>query len=240
MRDGTKFACKAVFLCAGPKSGKISNEFHFVWQGPGTATLTDFGNLATDVAGFYNTMVVATGSNVATFLGNQFSRATNLSAVDVYDIDTANPRDYYGTPVATGTFTLAAAGTGTLSLPNEVAATVSFRADYGGDPEHGMGTRPRADDRGRVYIGPLLQNALAMVTLPTGQKLPTLEPSFMSTCLGALTTMANQSFVHKFRFSTWSRKTQAFKEVVSKAMNNDPDTQQRRSLATSLLSWVPL
>jgi hypothetical protein len=116
---------------------------------------------------------------------------------------------------------------------------MSFRADYGSDPEHGGSTRPRADDRGRVYIGPLHLVAIAEITLPSGQVIAQPLQQMNDTISGALTTLINTSFTHNWQLSVWSRKHGQFKPVVAKAINNEFDTMRRRQPAVTLQNWIP-
>lgn len=237
-RDMLHYSARATLNCVGPQSGTISNEFHFLWVGTGTPATADWNQLATDTAGFYVTTITATSHSVGSYLSPSINRVSNTHEVSIYALDMADPHHYYGSPVTVGSFSMPVASS-SLGLPQEIALVGSYRADYGTDPEHGGATRPRADDRGRVYVGPLCDAANTGVTI-AGMKLSVPDPIFINTLSGALSLLATTAFAHHWQMCVWSRKRSQFKEAISKAVNNDWDVQRRRGLATTLQNWVPM
>jgi hypothetical protein len=236
-RDMLHYAARASLLCGGPQSGHVSNEFHFAWAGTGTPATSDWNALATDVAGFYVTSSSA-GHPSGYYLSPAVSRVANAHEVAIYALDMADPAHYYGSPVTVGSFTIATGFTG-QGMPNEVAVVVSYRADYGSDPEHGGTTRPRADDRGRIYFGPLDAAASGTLTV-LGLSVPVVSSALLTLLSAQISLLATTAFSHHWQMMVWSRKRQQMKEAISKAINQDFDTQERRGLATTLQTWVPM
>jgi hypothetical protein len=212
----------------------------FHWTGGGTPSSSDLDTLCQNVRDFYTT----TGSTPATaaiesFMGLQVSGATNVHEVAAYNIDVTDPHHYFGSPVHVLPFSFGILGTGG-PFPQETALVLSFRAAYGTDPEHAGTTRPRASDRGRVYIGPLAANAATAVTTPAGTQMTVATPNVMNALIGSAKKLKTDVQVGSFTWSVWSRKEQLFKDVVDYAVNNDFDTQRRRSSGQSLQMWQPL
>lgn len=108
-------------------------------------------------------------------------------------------------------------------FPAECAAVLSFQADYTGILEHSGTTRPRASRRGRVYIGPLMTNALETTTPPY-----MLDTTFLQTLRQAAIAMRAAAELVGWRWVVWSRKLQTVNAVVGGWTDNAPDTQRRR------------
>jgi hypothetical protein len=65
-------------------------------------------------------------------------------------------------------------------------------------------------------------------------------PNVMNALIGSAKKLKTDVQVGSFTWSVWSRKEQLFKDVVDYAVNNDFDTQRRRSSGQSLQMWQPL
>jgi hypothetical protein len=217
----------------------VSNTLLFRWISTGNPTGVDWDALCQAVRDFY----ITTGSTPATsaiesHLGSQISLATNVHDVSIYQIDPTDPHHYFGSPVHTLPFSLTAAGTGG-PFPQESCLALSFRAAYNTDPEHSGSTRPRASDRGRIYIGPLDAGAAMSVTTPAGTQLTVATPNTMNAWIGAAKKLWAAVQTLGFFWSVWSRKEQLFKNIVDWAVNNDLDSQRRRSSGQALQTWTP-
>jgi len=219
-RDGTKWAVRTTFPTAGPQSGKTSTTLTFNTT-TGPASIPTVNNLLNDVKTFYNA--------IAGRVGEQVSRTANAIESAAYDLDMADIHHAFGSPVTLLMWTLGAS-TATGPLPNEMAAVISFRADYGTDPEHGGTTRPRADDRGRIYIGPLDRSASQVVTLPSGQKYAVLEATFVSDMSTAISALKSAASGHGFDLGVWSRKNAVMKDAIFKSVDQSFDVQRRREV----------
>ena len=233
-RDGLHWATRITFPTSGPPSGKTSNEFHWLWTGTGSPLAADYLALGNLIIAFYNT----SGTHPPCgFIGEQVSRTSSSAEIAWYDLDMADPHHYYGSPTNVQMWTLAPT-LGTLPLPNECSGTLSYRSAYNTDPEHNLTTRPRASDRGRIYIGPLDTNAIAKSTLPDGTSVSLLHANFVQGLLDNFTTLRGAAAVDHWDMSVWSRKEQQFKSVAFKAMDNIPDTQRKRGQEQGLQNWI--
>lgn len=94
------------------------------------------------------------------------TRAGSGCHLKCYDISAHLGGTPHGSPVGLSTFTMPA-GSGAAPMPEGVAIALSFHGPYGSDVEFSPGprlggTRPRARDRGRVFIGPVDQAGLSV------------------------------------------------------------------------------
>jgi hypothetical protein len=234
-RDPALVAVKATLRCAGDQSSAISNTFCFKYTGSGTPTFLNDIDVMDQVKNFYNTGYSANPA-LATQFGPQFPRGANDSEVAVYAIDVADPHHYFGSPVATSFFTLGGAAGGT-PLPNECAVVMSFRANYGSDPEHSGSMRPRASDRGRVYLGPFGTSQILTVSPPTGGTIATITAALHGAITRALQHLHDDAASVNWQWSVWSRREQLFKPVADYALDDLWDTQRRRSAQTAIQTW---
>jgi hypothetical protein len=80
--------------------------------------------------------------------------------------------------------------------------------------------------------------SIAEVTLPSGQTIAQPLQQMNDTLMGSFSHLINQAFAHNWQLCVWSRKHGVFKEVISKAINNEFDTMRRRQPAVTLQNWV--
>src|SRR5262249_44391393 len=160
-------------------------------NGTGNPTSTDWGALCADVKKFY-TGTFGAGDHTYAYLGKQVFTAGNVHEVALYELDVSDPAHYFGSPVNVLPFNIATTGA-TNPLPNEVAAVVSLRAAYGTDPEHNGTLRPRADDRGRFYFGPLDGTALDSVAQANGTHVAYLGFACITTLKEAIQQLKTDS-----------------------------------------------
>lgn len=116
------------------------------------------------------------------------------------------------------------------NLPNEVAAVVSFHADLTGVLEESGATRPKARRRGRLYVGPLGDNALSG-DIPN----PLFSDTFLGTLRHGITDVAagNDVAGQGGAFSVWSREDQELRRVIGGWTDNAPDTLRKRGQAST-------
>lgn len=200
----------------------------FVFESSVAADWGAVGPLLTAVEAFYNTTASGATIQIANHMSETLDRGTGHAAINVYDITSHLDGSPAGAPVAATTWTLGAAATGQTSYPEGVAATLSFRADYGTDVEFGSHARPRARDRNRVYIGPLNSNAFGSDGV-TQRCL--LNASFENDCRRALVALSNTIDISglDWNLRVWSRVNAAVKIPTECWMDNRPDYQRRRS-----------
>jgi hypothetical protein len=176
---------------------------------------------------FWNNAPAGGVNPISHYISQVMDRGASVSEFIFYDITGHLNGSPHGAPFATYTWTLGAAGT-SGRLPEGVAATVSFRADYGSDVEFGSGTRPRSRDRNRFYLGPLTSDVLSNATSPAHSH---FTSQFMTDCMEALAALQAdlQALAHEVNFMVWSRKNAALKQPILTYMDDRPDYQRRRS-----------
>lgn len=234
-RDHKHYQARVTFHASGSKSDTASNSFNFLWLADLLPVTTDYNALATAVKGFYTT-----GSPlIKTYLGSQINRGTNQVETAIYDLDLADAHHYLGSPVFIQTWTLSGAS-GSQPLPNECAAVFSYRAGYGTDPEHSGTNRPRASDRGRIYVGPLDASAVEGAVAPDGTIFAVLSAAFVNAMKAAGQNLGPAAFAAGWQWSVWSRKEQLFKKVLDYAVDNTTDTQRRRGADDPLQNWIAI
>jgi hypothetical protein len=236
--DPRHIAVRATFVSAGDKSASASNTFYFRWSATGTPVATDWAAAMTAVQHFYTASPTGTSLKVQQFLGRQISGATNASELATYEIDTTDIHHAFGSPVSVQPFTVAVGAAG--PWPQESAIALSFRAAYGTDPEHDGTTRPRASDRGRVYIGPLDRSAGVAVLTPIGTYMTVADPGVTDLLAKAAKALFAAAQTAGWIWSIWSRKQGVFKDVADYAVNDDFDSQRRRSSGQALQNWVSI
>lgn len=185
-----------------------------------------FGDIEASIQTFYNTNVVSTSNNIATFLSPALSR-TVKPTFRHYNLDGHLSGSAHGSPVRTvdAANVLAAAAAGNAPLPSECAICLSFAADFGSDVEFAPGVRPRQRDRGRVFLGPL--NAV-VITEDTTTHYAKLGSSILDTIGMAGTRLRDDLTGFGLTWSVWSRKNASIKPVTSCSVDNAFDTQRRR------------
>jgi hypothetical protein len=235
---GFQWQARAVFQVGGTKGGTVSNAWNFIWAGTGSPTPAQQTTLMQAVRDFY-VANVPPGNQLETFFGPQFVSTGNSQLVELYNVDTSDPHHALGSPVNVLPFT-----TSTLSggnpMPNECSVVLSLRAAYGTDPEHEGATRPRASDRGRVYLGPF---AVASITTTPGistTQYATVATTLQGTIINNIGRLKDTAAAANWLLAIWSRKEEVFKQATQYSLDNNWDTQRRRSLSAPLLTWTPI
>lgn len=219
-RNGQSWAIRTTFLTGGPQSGTTSSTLCFDTTA-GPATIPTVNTLLADVKTFFLAL--------AQYYGPQVSRGANLTESAAYDLDLADIHHAFGSPVTLLMWTMGTS-TNLNPLPNEMAAALSIRADYGTDPEHGGTTRPRADDRGRIYVGPLNLAAVSAASTPLGLTYAVVDPGFVTAMSNAITALKSAASGHGFDLAVWSRKNAILKDAIFKSVDNSFDVQRRREV----------
>jgi hypothetical protein len=192
---------------------------------------TDFSGVtavANLMTALFNTTGTGGSAALATYISTVYSRVSSASLIEIYDITAHLNGSAAGSPVAVQAFTLGAALGGTTNYPEGVAATISFRSDYGSDVEFGTGTRPRARDRNRFYLPALASNAFTNDSTTGRCKFST---TFVTNCLASLFTLSNGATVagQDWVPRVWTRAGAAVKLPTVGFMDDRPDYQRRRS-----------
>lgn len=195
------------------------DSFDTTWEALGSSTDVDYSYVQSQITTFLD--------NLSAYAAYSISQATNACSLEIYDITAHLDGSAAGAPVSFENFTWS---TGIESsshpLPEAAAILFGYRAAYGTDPEYGPGTRPRARDRGRFYIGPLNVNA----TYPepsTGRCIweTGAVTAFQTAYSGLLTPGPGPSSTSMVQ---WSRANAMVKQIATTWIDDAPRYQRRR------------
>lgn len=208
---------------------------------PGGITAAYATEVGTALKRFYDEPL-ASGGRLSGWISNSITRTGTPHTIELYDITTHLDGSPHGSPAQTWNFGMAApfAGTG-VPLPDEVALALTLRsvdydeypveipdtADPGSAPD-----RPRARRTGRIYVGPLIADTVAVVG---GKPRPGsgIQADFLDASerlkseLLALSTGATQ-------WCVWSRKNGGMFPLEAVQVDNAYDTQRRRGPAATV------
>lgn len=229
--------CRALLPIGTDRAQKVSNGFAINLQSD--LVPSSYLSLAATIEAFYNTTPSGHANPISYFLSQSLSRATNACEVAIYDATGhLGVGSKLGPPVFVNQFTLGG-GDGNQPLPAQVASVISWRADYGTDVEFGTHTRPRADDRARIFLGPLSVQTIGYST--DTPPLCEFTPAWISLCGAALEQLYTQlgTLNPVSQLCVWSRKMAAYKPAVDRSMDLAPDTQRRRADYRPRLVWTP-
>lgn len=177
---------------------------------------------------FYNSVEVD-----ANALAGYMSTVINRSAthrMDFYKIQTGD----LGAPIWSEPWLGPGGALGTGNLPNEVAAVLSFHGELGGLPEEFGAIRPRARRRGRIYLGPLRDNAITAV----GSAPPKLSSAFRDDMANAANVLRLKNETSWGDWSVWSRSGEQLHAIVGGWTDDAIDSQRRRgAAATARATW---
>lgn len=222
-------------VCLAHKSGLPQDTMvnNFVFRTATTPPSTgEVDSIRDALIEFYNTGAGSPSHAVANALSTVVDRGTGVSLFKYYLLDGHLDGSAHGSPFRTDTWTIGSA-VGTLTnFPSEVAVCLTYHTAYLTDPEFGTGgSRPRARDRGRIYLGPL-RNQIAL--LATDNE-PVLDPDWAQAFAAAASRLVADTDT---TWVQWSRKNVATNVVSSGWVDNAFDTQRRRGPdATSRLAW---
>lgn len=201
----------------------VSLKFH----SDDAADFTSVTAVSAAIATFFNGIV--SGHAPCDYISMVINRNASACTNEFYDITGhLGESAKHGAPVAMTHWTLFPVTGTPQGLPAEVSATVSYRADYGTDVEFAPGTRPRSRDRNRFYMPPLNVTA---ITDDSSTHRTKLNGTFITTLLTNMQTLSNtivSGGVH-WNLRVWSRMDAALKLPTTAWMDDDPDTQRRRS-----------
>lgn len=205
---------------SGQPRDRVVNTF--TWASEVNMVNADMDALTTSLESFYNSLHGVQTQTISSFMSGALSR-TVKPTVRHYDLDGHLGGTPAGSPVRTTQWAanLGAGGSAT-NLPAEVAVCLSFAAAFGSDVEFAPGTRPRARDRGRIFIGPLNVGAIAAAS--PGRVIPvnTLQIALIESARFLKTNPSVGDW------AIWSRKQAAVKIVDNFWVDDAMDTQRRR------------
>jgi hypothetical protein len=242
-----------------------NSSFGLTFEATGSDPAITVGDLHTTLVDFVNGVSEAMTHPLAWYLSSDLSRIANASQIEYYDVTANLNGSPTGTPFATMAFTLGAAG-GDAPLPGELAVVCGFRAGYGTDLEHGASgpeptdhraieegaptthtgkSRPRARDRGRLYLGPLDANVLLTSSGSGPDYAGKLHPAFTANMSIALDSVLNTNFMgaaQQFNAVVWSRAAAAVKQVAFYYVDEGIGVQRRRAstAVNRVHTWIAL
>lgn len=214
---------------SGIPADAVQNTFTFTT--PSTPAIgTELDAISSAVQAFYNTSHTFGGTtgNVAGLLAFNVSPAAGASTISFYDITTHLDGSRHGSPLRVDTWTLSAVGAD--SLPDELACVLSVHSDLTIYTEFGIGTRPRARHRGRLFIGPLAQSSLTADAVTFEEILAGATRNRIAGAAVALRDDASTVW------AIWSRKNADVNPVTGGWVDNAFDVQRRRGNKPSLRS----
>ena len=207
------------------------DSYHTTWVvRHADADAPDFASMRIWISSFFNGLDGGQLDAISEYMSGVCSRALNACTMSWYDINGHLDGSDHGSPVEVQTWTLGP-GEGTNTLPAEVAAVVTL---YGfnrniSPVESDTGTRPKSRKTGRIYVGPLSSLAMGII----GNQ-PRLTNNFVNDlAIAAERTRAGLKTVSSHAWGVWSRAGQDIEEVVGGHVDNAPDIQRRRGVASS-------
>lgn len=210
---------------SGAARDRVVNGFTF--GTPAAPTDFDLLNIEAELLNFYNATPAGGFNAVGKYISGVMSRAIP-PVIRHYDVSAHLNGNAAGSPIKVvdmgDNLTTPAASN---NAPAECAIALSYAADFGGDVEFGGGLRPRARDRGRVYIGPLTLGAFA-TNGTTGRCF--VDPVVQGDLAFAGLALINSTTVN---WHVWSRAAATTKLVTRCWVDDEPDTQRRRGGVTT-------
>jgi len=205
---------------SGNPRDRVVNSFAF--DADAAILSADADTLATRLETFYHTLSAPGIHPIDYYFSPALSRVVK-PILRIY------PLDGHLDGSASGSFSFARTFANNLTapgnvtpLPSECAIVLSFHASYGLDVEFAPGARPRARDRGRIFLGPL--NLGCQVTSANSNSI--VSAQCMSDIANAAKTLRDGSATT--RWSVWSRRNQRMTAITTVSVDEAMDSQRRR------------
>lgn len=203
---------------------RVTNTFTF--RGPSPLDFAMLVPIQAALENFYNTPGPGATISIGTLISGCMSR-TIKPIIRHYDVTAHLAGDPAGSPISESEFSAVLDTNGVSdNEPSEIAIALSFAADFGVDVEFAPGARPRARDRGRVYVGPITSQAKDF----TAVQAPIVSPSGLTTVSKAGRALIDDP---NTEWVVWSRTAAAVKPVTSCWVDNAFDVVRRRGEAAT-------
>lgn len=173
------------------------------------------------VHGFYTDTQAITNVSVSTWMGSQMEKTGTPLLIEMYNLAGHLDGTAHGSPIKTGLYSVPAAAFTNPGLPSEMAVCCSFHTAYATDPEFAGNTRPRARDRGRIYIGPMATTAVDYDTAAR----PNVKETVRSTIASAAINLRDAA---GHAWCVWSRSKSTLEPIVAGWVDDAWDVQRRR------------
>ena len=208
-----------------------ADQVSFVISGTGTANdIASTTSTTTTITNFWNSPP-AGGNTVGRFISGSISRLTAAHTVKYYDITGHLNGTFHGAPVAVVPWTLTPPVSGADNVPAEAAIALTlFGQGRNTAPVEVGGTRPKSQKTGRIYVGPLAAGAFTF----TGGEVR-VTSSYRDDIGKAANTLmtALLALAQPLVWQVWSRRGAGLAPVVGGRVDDAPDTQRRRGVASS-------
>lgn len=199
---------------------------------------TERSDVGDALIAFYNDVPTGlSGIYVAKFLGTQLSRSSLAASIDYYDLTGHLDGTPHGSPVASRSWTLAAAIGSGSNQPDQLALVNSFHGDLGSLLEIVGDTRPKARRRGRIYLGPLRQDYQTLDANNSPRPTDAMREciNVASHDLADALTFDSETAT---RWHVWSRAGEATYTITGGSVDNRFDALRKRSAdATDRDGW---
>lgn len=225
----------AIIKLASQSPMVSSPTFGITIEQQGTSSSLNLTTVTTKLTDFINTAYTGAVNPPAAYFSKVLSRVTNASQITYYDVTAHLDGTSAGSPIGGANFTLGpiVVSGGVTALPEGCAMMIGFRGSYGTDVEFGPGTRPRARDRGRFYLGPMVN--LVVQDATTGRmswNSSSILPD-MAAAISGLTTGSGTTDVPMW--VQWSQKNAHVANIVDTWIDDAPRYQRRRAKGYSKL-----
>lgn len=247
-----------------PKDAAV-NTFAIAASEVGVASSAHRSAMADAIVNFYNGMGTL-GESVAYYLAPNRSRAAGDLVIRIYDITGKEQRvrtvdakgrpvwrtPNIGSPISTYARTLGAAAPGGFSsLPAEVACVLSLRtanrdselAERPDDDDDDAVDRPRARNTGRIFLGPLGQNALGSDTAGDRRVAANLRTALvdaaqrLKTGIRAINVSPPDD---TYAWGIWSRADGNVRRIEKVVVDDAFDTMRKRGVRAQATSALTL
>lgn len=203
-------------------------SFHVIYEREtGTGVTPD--ELAGLAGNFGNTLTSGGTTSIFRQFPPSIDHTPGACYVTATDITNNLDGSAAGSPGASVPFT--AVGTPPLQpMPEGVAGTLSFRSDYGSDPEFLGHTRPRATHRNRIYL-PVGAQALSNDATTKRTTLGTNWFTALNTWLPLIATIGDVvgGTGNTWKWVQWSKKAARVLNIIQAWADDRPDYQRRRT-----------
>jgi len=154
---------------SGNPDDRFVNDWHLHWAGAGAPGGGDFEYATEQIRYFYDEIAGGQGEAISETLSGVISRVADPKPHMVRFYNILGGGAPSGPPAADVPFAIVGPGDESMNLPSEVAVCVTLLGtgyysvpefDYVNLSPAGNPTRPRSRRRGRIYLGPLNNNAI--------------------------------------------------------------------------------
>jgi hypothetical protein len=205
----------------------------FTFQAGADLGSSDYGDIDTAIAHFFNTAASGATQAIGAYIGASVSRSVDVITKH-YRVESHLSGSPAGSPAHVGNLghLVSTISGATGGFPSEVAIALGFHGPYTGVAEFGGGTpptRPRSRLRGRIYVGPLLLNSVVWSVESTTNRI-VVGSQIKTDLLAAGAAMFDElaGLSPAVNWVVWSRKNADVAVISTLTVDDAFDTQRRR------------